>query len=200
MVRSSMAPETRRLKRVIAPLTRREEKAAAEAVFSQLQNGRRSPSRPPRLLGVELRIDKPARPGALPSRLYRVVIADYASRRVLDVAVDHRFRVIEETHYRGVQPAYTAEEIAEARDLAERDDRVARAIARRRFFVEAFSPPASDRRGSRAIGLRYVLSRRDRGIIELAEAVVDLHALAIIAIAARQSGGPDDGGSQGAVR
>jgi hypothetical protein len=113
---------------------------------------------------------------------------------VLDIAVDQRFRVVEETHYRGVQPAYTNDEIAEARLLVDRDERVIRAIGDHRVFVEAFSPPASDRRGTRAIGLRYVLAQGRRGVTDLAEAVVDLHALSIIAIAARvQSLGGDRG-------
>jgi hypothetical protein len=195
----TMAPDTRRMRRIIAPLSARQAHAAGKTVVERLISGRADHARPPRVLGVELRVDKPARQGDLPQRRIRVVVADYASGRVVDVTVDERYRMVEETHYRGVQPAFVSDEVDEARELVEADPRVAQATARQRFFIESFSPPTTHQRGSRTIGLRYVATRARRGADILAEAVVDLDHRTVTAVAVRRTERPD-GGLSGRVR
>ncbi len=171
-MKPEMSKQTRGLASVVAPLKTRESQAAVKAAQAHVA---KELSDHFRILGAELRIDKPPDPAKKPRRIVSVLVADYGSRRNLEVLVDTRGGVVQVNDLRGPQPAYSAEEIAEARQIAEQDSRV-RALARTKgLFVSDFGPErAAD--NARRVGLRYaVVDKGGKGRL-LAHAVVDLSA------------------------
>ena len=132
-----------------------------------------------RILGAELRIDKPAQPGKLPDRMVAVVIVDYGGKRHLHVLVNASGAVAKVEDLTGSQPPFSTDEIAEARAIAEQDSRVARHLGREGLFVSDFGPaPAPDY--ARRVGLRYVVLNQGRIIGSLALAIVDLSARKLV--------------------
>jgi hypothetical protein len=70
-------------------------------------------------------------------------------------------KVIKVDDLRGTQPAYTTEEIKEARKIAEQDSRIARVAKMKGAFVSEFGPDrAAD--NARRIGLRYAVVDKGR--------------------------------------
>src|SRR5712692_9631687 len=175
-MKQEMSKLTRDLAKVILPLKPREERAAINAakvrVASELSDHYR-------IFGAELRIDKPTDPTKTPLRMIGVLIVDYGNRRNFEVLVDGNSKVVRVIDLHGAQPAYTREEIEEAREIAEQDNRVGRFVKLKGSFVSEFGP---ERTGdnSRQIGLRYAQILKGRVSDVLVHAVVDLSARKLI--------------------
>ena len=169
MKKTEMSEATKALEAAIAPLKDKEAHAAREAATRQLAT---ELSKRHRILGVELRVEKPT-DSAAPKRQIAVLVVDYTQRRVIEVLIADG-RVTKVSDLDGFQPAPIPEEIEEARDLAQADERLARVLENDDVFVSAFSPHRSADRKGREVGLRYAISESARDIRILAEAVVDL--------------------------
>ena len=169
-MKSGMSALTRKFKAVIAPLKKKEESAAIAAAKAYLGKDHSDHFR---VFGADLRIDKPQGPRKAPARMIGVLVVDYGNRRNFEVVVEPGGKVVRMDDLGGAQPAYTIEEIEEARSIAEQDVRVARFAKRKRVFVSDFGPErASD--NARRIGLRYAVLGKGRSAELLAHAVVDL--------------------------
>ena len=173
---SEMSELTKAMASVVAPLTDQEAREAIDLATERLAP---ELSDHHRVLGADLSIDKPQHPDALPQRLVRVLVVDYAKRRTFEAAVDVRARTLRLTDLKGVQPACSQEEIAEARAIAENDPRTARFAGQQGAFVSEFgADPAPD--GSRHVGLRYAVVRGGQPSAVLAHAVVDLSTRSVL--------------------
>ena len=174
-MKSEMSELTRKLVPVIRPLKAKEEQAAIEAAKTHVA---KELSDHYRVLGAELRIDKPSDGGKV-QRMLGVLILDYGNRRNFEVLVDGTGRVDRIVDLRGAQPAYTSEEIKEARAIAEQDSRVARIAHTKGSFVSEFGPEhASD--NARRIGLRYAVVEKRQIPRVLAHAIVDMSARKLV--------------------
>jgi len=174
-MKSNMSQFTRSLKRLLAPLKKQEERRSVQFVLSHLRADLESAAKPRfRVLGVEVRIEKPQTPKAAPRRLIRVLVADYGNKRHLDVLVDHAGNIVQAENYRGFQPAFHNDEIRDASEIALSDSRLASLRKRRDYFVTTFVPEKIRPGGSRKIGLRFILARKRQGVGVLAEVTVDL--------------------------
>ena len=177
-MKSGMSELTRKFKAVIAPLKRREESAAIEAATAYIA---KDLSDHVRIFGADLRIDKPSAPRKAPARTVGVLVVDYGNKRILEVVVGPGGKVVRVDDLGNAQPAYTSEEIKEAREIAEQDSRVARFAKRKGVFVSDFGPErASD--NARRIGLRYAVLGKARSAQLLAHAIVDLSARTLVRI------------------
>jgi hypothetical protein len=175
-MRREMSPSTRKLARVILPLKPKEARAAINAAKARAANDL---SDHYRILGAELRIDKPPDPAKAPVRTVGVLIVDYGNRRNFEVLVDGSGKVSRVIDLRGAQPAFAKDEIEEARGIAEQDSRVDRFARMKGSFVSEFGPPrAAD--NARRIGLRYARVDRHQITKVLAHAVVDLSARRLV--------------------
>jgi hypothetical protein len=167
-MKSEMSAFTRELASAIVPLKATEERAAIKAaqahVVAELSDHYR-------ILGGELRIEKPSAGGKVERRV-GVVILDYGNRRTLDVLVDPKGNVVRVDRPSG-QPAFTAEEITEARGIAEQDGRVARLAKTKRSFVSEFGPERTSD-NARRIGLRYAVVEKGGAARVLGRAIVDM--------------------------
>jgi|SRR5215831_7088020 len=169
-MKQEMSKLTRDLAKVILPLKPREARAAIDAAKARVAS---ELSDHYRIFGAELRIDKPSDPTKTPLRMIGVLIVDYGNRRNFEVLVDTNRKVVRVVDLQGAQPAYTREEIEEARAIAEQDSRVGRFAKLKGSFVSEFGPErAGD--NSRRIGLRYAQVLKGRLSRVLARAVVDL--------------------------
>lgn len=181
-MKSNMSKVTRTLKPLLAPLSKQEERRSVECVLSHLRAELESAAKPRfRVLGVEVRIEKPETPKATPRRLIRVLVADYGNKRTLDVLVDRSGNIAQAENYRGFQPAFHTDEIQAAREIAQCDPRVASLTKRRDYFVTAFGPEKTRPGGSRKIGLRFTLARKGQGTSVLVSVTVDLCERKVIA-------------------
>ena len=185
-MKSDMSRLTRRLEQALAPLEPAEEHQAIEAALAYVRRAAGEQAPRLRALGAELRIEKPTEPQAVLPRLVRVLVADYAGRRILDVTVDRRGKVTQSTELPGFQPPFHPEEMSEASEIARRDERVARLARRRGVFISTFVPPPEEAPGTRLVGLRYVSSRAAQPAQLLASVVVDLAELQLVAFQAAQ--------------
>jgi len=175
-MKPEMSKLTRDLASVILPLKPKEQRAAIDAakvyVAKELSDHYR-------ILGAELRIDKPSDPAKVPPRMVSVLIVDYGNRRNFEVLVDGSGKVVRVIDLRGAQPAYTREEIEEARGIAEQDSRVARFAKMKGSFVSEFGPTRTAD-NPRRIGLRYARVNKGRVSRVLAHAIVDLSARKLV--------------------
>src|SRR5262249_15375648 len=127
-----------------------------------------------RFFPAELRIEKSSRSKATIDRSVAVLMVDYERRRTIELLIDAKGKVVRVTDLSGFQPAFLDEEVKEAREIAERDDRVARATRVRGTFVSAFGPDPRGAPGARLVGLRYAtVDKKGHGRL-LGEAIVDL--------------------------
>jgi hypothetical protein len=160
--------QTRQLEAMLAPLGEEEQQQAIQAAQARItQETDRY-----RILGAELAVEKPTGPDLLPERLIGVLAADYANRRGLRVLV--RPTGADEIQVLTYEPVFHPDEIAEARQIAERDQRLAELGRREEQLVTPFSP--SSEIGARLIGLHYFLAEDDQAARLVASAVVDLPA------------------------
>ncbi len=175
-MKKEMSKLTRDLASVILPLKAKEERAAIEAAKARVA---KELSDHYRILGAELRIDKPSSPASAPLRMVGVLIVDYGHRRNFEVLVDGRGKPLRVVDLHGAQPAYTNDEIREARGIAEQDSRIARIAKMKGSFVSEFGPErAID--NARRIGLRYARVDKGRAGRVLAQAIVDLSARKVV--------------------
>jgi hypothetical protein len=105
-----------------------------------------------------------------------VLVADYSRKRNLDILVDRHGKILRMESYRGFQPAFHDEEIAEARTIAASDTRIAPLARQRGVAVSAFGPAQILPQSSRLVGLRYALVSKAGAPRLLASVVVDLCA------------------------
>lgn len=169
-MKSEMSESTRRLAKVVLPLRQKEHLEAIKAAKAHLANDL---SDHYRILGAELRIDKPPDPRKAPVRMIGVIVVDYGNRRNYEVLVGAGGKVAKVVDLGGAQPVFTSEEIEEAREIGERDPRVARLRKMKGSFVSEFGPDrAAD--NARRIGIRYALIEKGRVSRVLAHSIVDL--------------------------
>jgi hypothetical protein len=174
-----MSPESKRIKTIARPLTKAEERRAITAAVTAFgRTARGDGNRRFRVLWAELRVDKRARPKLLPPRRIAVVIVDYGGLRSLEFLVDNGGRVVGERTL-SLSPPFAADEVKEARAIAEHDPRVARLIQTGASFDGVFTPGGQGERRPRLVGLRYAVSKRGRAFDLRAAVVVDLSAQAI---------------------
>jgi hypothetical protein len=178
-MKANMSPQTRKLGEILRPLTRAEAKRASSAAVAYLRPEltRDGHSRF-RALGAQLYVTKPAAKGAF-GRLVEVLAVDYLNRRHVRVVVDGN-RVVEVREL-DWQPAFSAEELAEADTIVARDPRLRNIVRRRGVFASAFSPGGSGP-GTRRIGLRYLRPQKTGAVI-VAELEVDLAEQELVAVA-----------------
>ena len=180
--KSSMSDLTRRLLKVMVPLSRSDERKAVAVVTAYMRDRQRpETSSRFRVFPPALSIEKPSKRGGVPPRQIRVLVADYAGKRNLDFVLDARARVVSVAPYRG-QSTFHREEIAEARTIAEADARVVRLARRRGVFASEFAPEPEAADGSRMVGLRYILAVRGGRFQPLARVVVNLSEARLAAI------------------
>ena len=187
-IKANMSSLTRRLDKILAPLNKREEKLAIESAVALLTADReiREDARC-RVLGAELAIERTAKIGALPKRRIRVLITDYSATRNLEYLVEAG-KVVE-SRTLSFQPAFHRDEIIEARQLADRDARLASLIKRRGSLVVSAASPEKASKG-RLVALRYALAPKGKPASFLATAVVDLSRGKVVSVA---EGGPVKG-------
>ena len=166
-----MSAATKALLKVISPLTLKEERNATSAAVKHLAG---ELSERYQVFPAELRIEKPSRSNAAPKRAIAVLIFDYEKRYAADVLVDPLGKLVQKTDLTGFQPPFLPKELREARQIAEKDERVARALRVRGAFASAFGPHPHGEPGARLIGLRYATVDRKQNVRLLGEAVVDL--------------------------
>jgi hypothetical protein len=168
---SEMSAATKALLKVITPLTAREERNATAAAVKHLAG---ELSQRYQVFPTELRIDKPSKPNSAPKRAIAVLVFDYEKSHTTEVLVDTLGKLVGKTDLTGFQPAFLPGELQEARQIAEKDERVARAAHVRGAFASAFGPHSHGKRGARMVGLRYATVDRKQNVRLLGEAVVDL--------------------------
>ncbi len=168
---AEMSTATKALLEVIKPLSAKEERSAMMASVKHLSG---ELSERYQVFPAEVRIPKPSSPSAPPKRMIAVLILDYEKRRTTEVLVDTAGKLIEKIDLTGFQPVFLATEIQDARKIAEKDERVARATKIRGAFASAFGPHSYGETGTRLIGLRYAIVDRKQNARLLGEAVVDL--------------------------
>ena len=184
-----MSDLTKRLKTVIAPLKRSEERQAVRVAVTHVTAGSEGRLRY-RVLGTELNIEKPPKRGAVPQRLIRVLIADYSGQCIHEISVDHQGRVVQSEVLHGQQPPFHPDEIREAKEIAERDRRVARTAKQAGAFASAFPSELGRDSGRRTVGLHYLAATRSGGARPLVTVAVDLCGGEIVAF--RDDGGASD--------
>ena len=168
---SVMSEATKRLLPLIAPLTAKELKVAAAAAKKHFQE---ELSERHIVFSPELRIEKPGRPDEKPVRAIAVLALDYMRDRTVEILLDAGCKVLRSTVIEGYQPAFTAEEISEARRIAEADGGVAAIATMKGVFVSPFGPHREEAQGSRQVGLHYAVREGKRQARLLGDAVVNL--------------------------
>ena len=184
-MKSNMSVLTRKLRSVLRPLSRAEERRAIQAALQYYQSESSDASARFRVLGAELRLDKPPKRGGIPPRLIQVLLVDYTHKRNLDFSVDAKGKVVRSGDL-GFQPAFHAEEVREARELADSDERLVRILKKRGAFVSAFAPGSATDKESRLLGLRYVVPSKN-GVAHLASAVINLSEGRLLSVTEHQT-------------
>ncbi len=166
-----MSEATRRLLPLIAPLTAKELKVSAEAAKKHFK---KELSERHIIFSPELRVEKPGRPDREPARAIAVLALDYIQHKTMEVLLDTRGKVLRSTVIEGYQPAFTTDEIKEARRIAEADGVVAMIAAIKGVFVSPFGPHQEGAQGPRQVGLHYAVREGKRQARLLGDAVVNL--------------------------
>src|SRR5712692_3008599 len=116
MQQSDMSEATRALLPLLDPLSAAEEKRAVEAATQRL---RQELSQRFRVVQTAVRIPKPKDPGGKSRRTIAVLIVDYEKRKTLEVTTGQDGAVEQVEDLGGYQPPFVAEEMKEAREIAE---------------------------------------------------------------------------------
>jgi hypothetical protein len=90
-----MSNQTQRIKRVLGPLSKPEERRAVKVATTHFLKQVGDDSRF-RLIDVGLRIEKPEGLKQIPSRIVQVVFANYSDRRNVAVLVDAKGKVLQD--------------------------------------------------------------------------------------------------------
>lgn len=182
-----MSELTRRMQKIIVPLSKTEERRAIKAVVTYMTKQYQSGIQPHfRILTLEIIIEKPPMPDSIPKRAIRVLVVDYGNKHNMDFVLDSAGKIINVGEYRGLQPAFHDEEIKEARYIAQKDNRVARLAKMRGLLVNEFAPEAISETNSRLVGLHYALAKKNIGLKLLARVIVDLSENRIISVEAEE--------------
>jgi hypothetical protein len=181
LVRSDMSELTRRLKEVLTPLSKAEERQAIKSAVAHMtaEIGSGDAFRY-RVLGAELKIEKPSKRRGVPQRLIRTLIADYSNQRNMDISVTPEGKVIQSGILHGLQPAFHPDEIMAAKKIAERDQRMARLAKVTGSFASAFATDLSVEHGRRLVGLHYLSASKSGAVKPLATVIVDLYSNDIV--------------------
>jgi hypothetical protein len=191
-MKSYMSELTRRLHKVIAPLSKAEEHRIVKSVTAHMiKNYGGGTEARFRLLGIELSIDKPPKRESIPQRLVRVLVADYRNKQNLEFILDTIGKIIKAEKYVGLQPVFHEDEIKEARTIAKRDSRLAHIAKRRGFFVSDFAPETIPENSFRIVGLSYVLKAKDNSFQQLARVLVDLSEQKVVSLESTEAGTHD---------
>lgn len=186
-MKSKLSPSTRRLKQVLTPLGKSEERRAITAALEFYRSQSDQASGRIRVLGAELRINKPSARNALPRREVGVVIVDYDRRQTLELILNSRGQV-QRCNPLSYQPTVHKDEIREARQIAENDPAAAVLVRQRGISVDVFAPGQVSTGSNRVIGLRYLISRDKTAVTILATAAVDLSESKLLNFEAANSG------------
>jgi hypothetical protein len=108
-----------------------------------------------------------------------VVIVDHGNRRNCQVLVRRNGQVLRVIDLNGAQPGFTTEEVEEAREIGEQDERVARFAKMKGSFVSEFGPERAPN-NARQIGLRYAVVAKGRVPRVLARTIIDLSARKLV--------------------
>jgi Cu2+-containing amine oxidase len=183
-MKSYMSDLTRRIRKVIAPLSKAEEHRIMKSVTTRMtKNYRGEAAARFRVLELELSIDKPPRRESIPQRLIRVLVADYRNKQNLEFVLDTQGKIIRLEEYRGLQPAFHRDEIKEARAIAKRDSRLAHVTKRRGVFISDFAPETVQENSFRIVGLSYYLLKARENIFQqLARVLVDLSEQKVVSL------------------
>jgi hypothetical protein len=165
----------------VASLVERVRTKSVDRALADAKLAARLRDRRHRVIGADLRIDKPARPRAQPRLLGEVGIYDYEDDVLLVAFVDTKNgRVVEVEERPGIQLEPTDDEVEEAVDIALAADR---ALARRRSLDVVAHPahlvgiPATLHR-HRLVQLYFWAGRRRPE--QVGEAIVDLSARSVV--------------------
>lgn len=139
---------------VLAPLEDEEAARAVSLALQSLAEVGRDPSRL-RRYPPQLRIEKPTERDGTPRRFVRVQIGDRDKHLVYDISVDTDGRIAESAAVEGVYPPVTADELGEARRVAESDPRVRKLIGDESVQVHVFAPEHGPSR-NRRVGIVYL--------------------------------------------
>jgi Cu2+-containing amine oxidase len=181
MIHNYMSDLTKNLEPVLTPLAERKEQLSIKAALAHLSiDLEQEPNRRVRVFGSELRIEKPPERETVPKRLIRVIVADYDNRQIHDVTVDSNGSIANCEVLARHQPAFHDEEVREAREIAERDERIANLAKLRGSFVGAFAPHADSEKSRRVVGLHYLVATGDGQARPLATISVDLYEQEIV--------------------
>jgi hypothetical protein len=183
-MKSYMSDLTRRLRKVIAPLSKAEEHRILKSVTTHMTKNYKGETEARfRVLGIELSIDKPPKRESIPQRLIRVLVADYRNKQNLEFILDTIGKIVKAEKYTGFQPAFHEDEIREARTIAKRDSRLAHVAKRRGFFVSDFAPETVPENSFRIVGLSYyLLKAKDKSFQQLARVLVDLSEQRVVSL------------------
>jgi hypothetical protein len=168
---SEMSELTRAVEATIVPLTDDEAERAIEVARKHLTG---ELSEHYRFLGAELLIEKSPEPGISPRRTVAVLAIDYQRRRTLQAVVDVAAEVLRVLDLGGFQPAFAAEEVREALEIAAGDERVGLITGRGEVATSTFMPGSQEEPRPRLIGLHLVATHQGHGERLLADVVVDL--------------------------
>src|SRR5262245_24959517 len=133
---SDMSSLTKQMRNVLAPLGPEEERRAVDAALASRHGTRET------LLvrGAELVVEKPPRRGQTPLRRVRVLISARAESVVYEVLVDERGTIVSDRDLGPCNSTYLNDEIYQAREVAERDEQVAKRLAGLKVGVGTFAP------------------------------------------------------------
>jgi hypothetical protein len=177
---SPMSNLTASMRRVLAPLGAREERAAIRSAVEHFRNTQqRTGELRYRVLGAELRIEKPQLRESVPPRLVDVLIVDYGGKQILRLTVDRNKEIVE-SEALTFHPAFHRDELKEARRIAERAETFPRTVRGRRFLVMTFVPEGPP--GHRRVGLHYLLRGDDAVPTPVAIAIVDLSEASLVSV------------------
>lgn len=187
-MKSNMSDQTKQLKKIVVPLSKKEEQQVIKSVVAHMRQEYQkalSETAPRfRILGLDRRIEKLQDRQSVPQRLIHVLVSDYTNRHNLVFVLNSNAEIIKTENYSGLQPAFHKEEIKEARTIAERgNDRVGRLVKTRGTFVSTFTPDSNNSSGmkSRVIGLRYTSYNKASSTFQsVARVLVDLFDQKII--------------------
>jgi Cu2+-containing amine oxidase len=182
-MKSYMSNLTRRIRKVIAPLSKAEEHRIIKSVTTHMTKNYGGGTKARfRVLGIELSINKPPKRESIPQRLVRVLVADYRNKQNVEFVLDATGKIIKAEKYAGLQPAFHKDEIREARTIANRDNRLVHVAKRRGVFVNDFAPETSPENSFRIVGLSYVFKTKDNVFQQLTRVLVDLSEQKILSL------------------
>jgi hypothetical protein len=168
-----MSEDTAMMLEVIGPLSSEEERAADSAVHRRLEGQ----SQRYRIFGPELLIDKPPRRGEQAQRTIRAIVVDYENASNLEIVLNPSGEIMEAKAIVW-QPPFSPEEVAEARQIAESDGRVAAVRDGPGLEVIPFGAEHVEHPTARLVGLRYLAVDANR--VLSVQAVVNLSTRELI--------------------